>query len=112
MRKQQLKKRELRKQGLMYVAAFAVALLATPAAAQVHAVETFCAGWACLAVVLWLLSAWTQLAQTANNDDFHWVNDLIMSSHDSQRLYAATRTGIWRSRVFPGLWLDAAALLV
>ena len=35
MRKQQLKKRELRKQGLMYVAAFAVALLATPAAAQV-----------------------------------------------------------------------------
>jgi photosystem II stability/assembly factor-like uncharacterized protein len=47
---------------------------------------------------------WTQLAQTANNDDFHWVNDLIMSPRDSQRLYAATRSGVWRSRDGGGTW--------
>src|SRR5262249_62327503 len=35
MKKQKLKKQELKKRGLMYAAAFAVALLATPSAAQV-----------------------------------------------------------------------------
>lgn len=40
---------------------------------------------------------WTHLASTANVEDFHWVNDLVVSAHDSRRLYAATRTGVWRS---------------
>ena len=41
-------------------------------------------------------SSWTQLPST-RGEDFHWVNGLIISRHDSQRLYAATRTGVWRS---------------
>lgn len=39
---------------------------------------------------------WTRLASTATSD-FHWVNDLAVSAHDPRRLYAATRTGVWRS---------------
>jgi len=39
---------------------------------------------------------WTQLASTAN-EDFYWVNDLTISTHDPTRIYAATRTGVWRS---------------
>jgi len=42
-------------------------------------------------------ASWTQLPSTANNSDFHWVNDLAVSAHDPHRLYAATRTGVWRS---------------
>jgi photosystem II stability/assembly factor-like uncharacterized protein len=40
--------------------------------------------------------SWSQLASTAN-ENFHWVNDLVISSHDPSRMYAATRTGVWRS---------------
>lgn len=40
--------------------------------------------------------SWTRLPSTAN-DDFAWVNDLVISENDPQRIYAATRTGIWRS---------------
>jgi photosystem II stability/assembly factor-like uncharacterized protein len=39
---------------------------------------------------------WTRLESTIT-PDFHWVNDLVISAHDSQRIYAATRTGVWRS---------------
>lgn len=39
---------------------------------------------------------WTQLPSTATSD-FHFVNDLVISNVDSRRLYAATRTGVWRS---------------
>jgi hypothetical protein len=39
---------------------------------------------------------WTRLESTAGVD-FHWVNDLQLSPTDSRRLYAATRTGVWRS---------------
>jgi len=42
-------------------------------------------------------ATWQQLASTANDDDFHWVNDLVVSVHDSNRIYAATRSGVWRS---------------
>jgi len=42
-------------------------------------------------------SSWTQLPSTQNNEDFHWVNDLAISTHDPRRIYAATRTGVWRS---------------
>ena len=41
-------------------------------------------------------ATWTQLASTANSN-FHYVNDLVMSPNDSNVLYAATRTGLWRS---------------
>jgi hypothetical protein len=40
---------------------------------------------------------WTPLAATVNNEDFHWINDLVISTHDPSRVYAATRTGVWRS---------------
>jgi len=39
---------------------------------------------------------WTQLANT-NNSDFHYVMDIVVSKNDSTRVYAATRTGVWRS---------------
>jgi photosystem II stability/assembly factor-like uncharacterized protein len=41
-------------------------------------------------------ATWQQLASTAN-EDFQFVNDLAISSHDSNRIYAATRSGVWRS---------------
>lgn len=41
-------------------------------------------------------ATWTQLPSTAN-ENFHWVNDLAISRHDPSRVYAATRTGVWRS---------------
>jgi len=43
-------------------------------------------------------ATWTQLAFTASNDDFRFTNDVEISPNDSQTLYAATRTGAWRSR--------------
>lgn len=39
---------------------------------------------------------WTRVTPQGSGD-FHWVNDLAISTHDSSRLYAATRTGVWRS---------------
>ena len=48
-------------------------------------------------------TSWSQLASTANSD-FHWVNDLVISAHDSARLYAATRTGVWRSSDSGASW--------
>lgn len=39
---------------------------------------------------------WDQLPAT-NTLDFYYVNKLVVSKNDSQRLYAATRTGVWRS---------------
>ena len=47
---------------------------------------------------------WTQLQATAT-DDFLWVNDLVISPHDSRRVYAATRTGVWRSEDGGETWL-------
>jgi len=40
---------------------------------------------------------WTRLAATAGNNNFFFVNDLIVSANDSNRIYAATSTGVWRS---------------
>jgi hypothetical protein len=40
--------------------------------------------------------SWQRLPSTAT-DDFLWVNDLLLGVGDSRRLYAATRTGVWRS---------------
>ena len=41
-------------------------------------------------------AGWSQLPSTSG-PDFYWVNDLVVSTHDSSRIYAATRTGVWRS---------------
>ncbi|MGH9838077.1 MAG: hypothetical protein ACREEM_04760, partial [Blastocatellia bacterium] len=42
-------------------------------------------------------ATWARLTATANNPNFYAVNDLIVSTTDSNRVYAATSTGIWRS---------------
>ncbi|NOT63209.1 MAG: hypothetical protein HOP19_23620, partial [Acidobacteria bacterium] len=47
---------------------------------------------------------WTRLMSTADNVNFYYVNDLIVSQHDSQRLYAATRTGVWRTTDSGATW--------
>lgn len=39
---------------------------------------------------------WTHLSAT-NHDDFHYVNKLLVSPLSSNRIYAATRSGVWRS---------------
>lgn len=39
---------------------------------------------------------WTALAAT-RNPNFRWVNKIVISHSRSRRLYAATRTGVWRS---------------
>ncbi len=48
--------------------------------------------------------SWTQLASTKNREDFYWINKLVVSAHDPRRLYAATRTGVWRSRDEGASW--------
>lgn len=54
---------------------------------------------------------WQQLDSTAN-DDFAYVNDLAISAHDSQRVYAATRTGVWRSNDAGATWKRVLATTV
>lgn len=54
---------------------------------------------------------WQLLAATANNADFHEVNDIVVSRGDPRRLYVATRTGVWRSLDRGATWtrvLEAA----
>jgi photosystem II stability/assembly factor-like uncharacterized protein len=40
---------------------------------------------------------WERLAST-DNPSFFYVNDIVVSRHDPRRVYAATRTGVWRSK--------------
>lgn len=40
---------------------------------------------------------WKQIPST-DNPNFHYVNDLAISRRDPRRVYAATRTGVWRSK--------------
>lgn len=47
--------------------------------------------------------SWQQLAATTT-PDFHWVNDLEFGVNDTQRIYAATRTGVWRSTDRGATW--------
>ncbi|MDQ3281471.1 MAG: hypothetical protein M3Q69_08665 [Acidobacteriota bacterium] len=56
-------------------------------------------------------ATWTQLASTAN-ENFHFVNDLVISTHDSSRIYAATRTGVWLSRDGGETWTRSLATTV
>jgi hypothetical protein len=39
---------------------------------------------------------WRRLESTST-PDFYWVNDLELGVNDPRRIYAATRTGVWRS---------------
>ena len=41
-------------------------------------------------------ASWTFLDSTSN-EDFYFVNDIVVSPNDHLRVYAATRTGVWRS---------------
>lgn len=54
---------------------------------------------------------WTQLTATAN-ENFHWVNDLAISRRDPSRVYAATRTGVWRSRDAGATWTNVLPVSV
>jgi photosystem II stability/assembly factor-like uncharacterized protein len=56
-------------------------------------------------------ATWHQLASTTG-EDFHWVNDLAISRHDSNRIYAATRTGVWRSTDGGETWARVLATTV
>jgi hypothetical protein len=40
---------------------------------------------------------WTRLASTASNTNFFFINDLVVSPANAQHVYAATRTGVFRS---------------
>ena len=48
-------------------------------------------------------ATWQQLAATTT-PDFHWVNDLELGVSDTRRIYAATRTGVWRSTDGGATW--------
>lgn len=53
--------------------------------------------------------SWHQLPAT-NNPDFHWVNDLEFGVTDSRRIYAATRSGVWRSMDSGATWVQLLAV--
>ena len=40
---------------------------------------------------------WTRLPATINNADFFFVNDIVVSPANSQHIYTATRSGVFRS---------------
>jgi len=48
--------------------------------------------------------SWSQIEATVH-EDFYWVNDLVVSPIHSRRVYAATRTGVWRSRDRGATWM-------
>lgn len=51
---------------------------------------------------------WERLGST-NNPAFHYVNDLAVSTKDPRRIYAATRTGVWRSKDGGRSWAQVLA---
>jgi len=48
-------------------------------------------------------ATWVRLPST-DTPDFHWVNDLVISPHDPDRIYAATRTGVHLSEDSGATW--------
>ncbi len=53
--------------------------------------------------------SWQQLPATST-PDFHWVNDLEFGVNDSRRIYAATRSGVWRSTDHGATWAQLLAV--
>jgi hypothetical protein len=53
--------------------------------------------------------SWRQLPATSTSD-FHWVNDLEFGVNDSRRIYAATRSGVWRSTNSGATWARLLAV--
>ena len=53
--------------------------------------------------------SWQQLPATST-PDFHWVNDLEFGVNDSRRIYAATRSGVWRSTDSGDTWARMLAV--
>ncbi len=53
--------------------------------------------------------SWQQLPAT-NTPDFYWVNDLEFGVNDSRRIYAATRSGVWRSTDSGATWTQLLAV--
>jgi photosystem II stability/assembly factor-like uncharacterized protein len=49
---------------------------------------------------------------TPDTADFYYVNDLAVSSHDASRIYAATRTGVWRSTDAGANWTRVVSTTV
>ncbi len=47
---------------------------------------------------------WDPVGGTDQSVDFHYVNDVVVSPVSSQRVYAATRTGVFRSLNAGGMW--------
>lgn len=56
-------------------------------------------------------ATWTQLASTTG-PDFDFVNDIAISTHEPSRIYAATRTGVWRSDDAGATWTRTLATSV
>ncbi len=52
-------------------------------------------------------ATWQQIASTNNNDNFYYVNKIIISPNDSQRIYAATNNGVWRSLNDGASWVQS-----
>jgi hypothetical protein len=50
---------------------------------------------------------WTRLTATINNTNFFFVNDIVVSPANGQHVYAATRTGVWRSLDGGSTWNQA-----
>jgi hypothetical protein len=53
--------------------------------------------------------SWQQLPATSTSD-FHWVNDLEFGVNDARRIYAATRSGVWRSTDAGATWARLLAV--
>jgi hypothetical protein len=53
--------------------------------------------------------SWQRLPAT-HTPDFHWVNDLEFGVNDSRRIYAATRSGVWRSTDRGATWAQLLAV--
>jgi hypothetical protein len=49
-------------------------------------------------------TSWRRVPGT-DTPDFHWVNDLELGINDSRVLFAATRTGVWRSTDWGQSWV-------
>ncbi len=48
-------------------------------------------------------ATWTQLS-TTTGPNFFFVNEIVVSAQSPSRIYAATRTGVWRSLNFGATW--------